>query len=87
LASLAWAIKPANAQPAAQELWRTTLDGYEHGTDYGIAVVSSPTHLVVFVTGATDGNTQGSDVITLAYRSTTGTGIWKARYKTPRVKS
>ncbi len=68
-------------------LWARTYNGPEkNSSDGASAIAVSPGGSRVYVTGVTDGQwgiTMVSDCTTIAYKATTGTRVWLARYNSP----
>jgi PQQ-like domain len=62
------------------QLWATTYDGPQHGTDLAYALALSPDGSKVFVAGDSGPISNGRDYATVAYDAATGAQLWASRY-------
>src|SRR5215831_7886437 len=61
-------------------LWLRRYNGPANGYDTANAIAVSPDGKTVFVTGSSVGNGSNEDVVTYAYRASSGAILWGRRY-------
>ena len=67
-----------------EQLWQSRYDGPKSREDQANAMAVSPDGSKVYVTGFSDGSNRARDIVTLAYRASTGAQLWVRRYNGPR---
>jgi putative pyrroloquinoline-quinone binding quinoprotein len=65
------------------QFWVSTYSGPGNDNDTGIAAAIRPDGSEVYVTGYSRGPNSGLDYATIAYKSSTGSQAWEARYNGP----
>ena len=73
----------AYAVSTGTELWVRRYDGSAGGTDAATSLAIDPAGSTVFVSGGSASLRTGSDMVTLAYRTSDGSRIWAGRYDGP----
>ena len=61
-------------------LWSRQYNGPGNGTDFGVAIRTSPDGSRLFVTGGSQGSGTSYDYVTIAYDPSTGQPLWRARF-------
>jgi hypothetical protein len=70
----------AYAAASGKELWASQYNGRAGRNDFGYALAVSKDGTRVYVTGASQGRSSGSDAATVAYNAATGKQVWASRY-------
>jgi len=66
-----------------EQLWKSRYDGPRHQEDQANAMAVSPDGSRVYLTGFSEGSNRARDIVTLAYRASSGALAWVRRYNGP----